>query len=104
VTEIKVEVVSPDTGQAAFFRPKQMPSFQERAGDLGGSLNEIATELSQHLDALDKRKKGWHLDEVTLGFSLDLQAEAGVVVGRVSSKAGLQATMTWKRSSERETQ
>jgi hypothetical protein len=99
VTEIKVEVVSPDTGEAAFGRPKAMPDFKERAGDIGKSLNEIAVALREHLHALGQRAQdGWDLEEVQLGFSLELQADAGVIVARASSRAGFEANLTWKRS------
>jgi Trypsin-co-occurring domain 1 len=98
MTEIKVEVVSPDTGEASF-GPRAMPDFKERAGDIGKSLNEVAVALREHLHELGERAQdGWDLDEVQLGFSLELQAEAGVIVARASSRAGFQATMMWKRS------
>jgi hypothetical protein len=99
MTEIRVEVVSPDTGEAAFGRPDAMPDFKERAGDIGKSLNEIAVALREHLHELGQRAQdGWDLDEVQLGFSLELQAETGVIVARASSRAGFQANLTWKRS------
>jgi hypothetical protein len=99
MTEIRVEVVSPDTGEAAVGRPRAMPDFKERAADIGESLNEIAIALRKHLHALEERAQdGWDLDEVQLGFSLELQADAGVIVARASSKAGFEANLTWKRS------
>jgi Trypsin-co-occurring domain 1 len=97
-TDIKVQVVSPDTGEVAF-GPQRLPSFAERAGELGESLNEIATQLHGQLKELGARgADGWDLDQVNLTFSLDLQAEAGVIVARASSRAGFQAAMTWKRA------
>lgn len=99
MTEIKVEVVSPDTGEAAFGRPKAMPDFKERAGDIGRSLNEIAAALREHLHELGRRAQdGWDLDEVQLAFSLELQADAGVIVARASAKTGFQANLRWTRS------
>ena len=97
MTQISIEVRAPDTGQASLVGG-QTKQFKKRIRDLGESLNEIATELSKHLHALGERERDWDLDEVMLGFSLDLQADAGVVIGRVSSKAGFQASMTWKRT------
>jgi hypothetical protein len=98
MTEIKVQVVSPDTGEVAF-GPRRLPSFAERAGELGDSLNEIATQLRERLRELGADDAGgWGLEQVNLTFSLDLQAEAGVIVARASSRAGFQAAMTWRRS------
>jgi hypothetical protein len=97
MTQISIEVRQPDTGQASLVGG-QTKQFQKRIRDLGESLNTIASDLSEYLHALGERQREWDLDEVTLGFSLDLQADAGVVIGRVSSKAGFQATMSWKRA------
>jgi hypothetical protein len=67
--------------------------------DLGDSLNEIAEALRSRLAALAERgAEEWDLDEVELSFSLDLEAEAGVLIARASTRAGFQATLTWKRS------
>jgi Trypsin-co-occurring domain 1 len=97
-TDIKVQVVSADTGEVAF-GPRRLPSFAERADELGDSLNEIATRLRGRLKELGAgAADGWDLDQVNLTFSLDLQAEAGVIVARASSRAGFQAAMTWKRA------
>jgi hypothetical protein len=98
MTDIKVQVVSQDTGEVAF-GPTRLPNFAERASELGDSLNEIAARLRERLRELGKSEAdGWDLDEVNLSFSLDLQADAGVIVARASSKAGFQAAMSWKRS------
>ncbi len=98
MTDIKVQVVSQDTGEVAF-GPKRLPSFAERVGELGDSLNEIAVALRERLQEFGKRDTDeWDLDEVNLTFSLDLQADAGVIVARASSKAGFQAALRWKRA------
>src|SRR5262245_53716293 len=98
VTEVKVQVVEEDTGDALWGKGK-LPDFKDRAKDIGSALKEVADELRTYLDQLEQRRAGWDLDQVSLAFSLDLQAGAAVVlIGTVSSKAGFQATMTWKRS------
>ena len=99
MTDIKVQVVSRDGGEVAF-RKTKAPSFADRAVELGDSLDEVARTLRGRLNELGEHsEKGWDLDEVQLTFSLDLQAEAGVIIARASSKAGFQASLTWKRSS-----
>jgi hypothetical protein len=102
MTEIKVQVVSQDTGEVAF-GPQRLPDFRERAQELGDALNDVAAALRGRLHELGARgEDGWDLDEVSLKFSLDLQAEAGVIVARASTKAGFEAALTWKRAAEAE--
>lgn len=98
MSEIKVQVVRPDTGEASF-RPPQLPDFNQRAAELGDALNDIAEQLGKRLGELESEAEArWGLDQVTLTFSLDLQAEAGVILARASSKAGFQAALTWNRA------
>jgi hypothetical protein len=98
MTEIKVQVVSQDTGEVAF-GPKRLPDFRSRAQELGDALNDVAAALRGRLHELGERaEEGWDLDEVSLKFSLDLQADAGVIVARASTKAGFEASLTWKHS------
>lgn len=95
---VKVQVREEDTGDALWGKEK-LPDFGDRAQDIASALKQVADDLRTYLDHLEQRHAGWDLDEVSLGFSLDLQAGAAVVlIGTVSSTAGFQATMTWKRS------
>jgi Trypsin-co-occurring domain 1 len=97
--DIKVQVVAHDGGEV-FGRKTPPPSFASRAGELGDSLNEVAGTLRGRLHEIETRSEdGWDLDEIQLSFSLDLAAEAGVILARASTKAGFQASMTWKRAS-----
>jgi hypothetical protein len=74
-------------------------SFQARVAELGAGLGEIANDLREQLEeTLREAKEGWSLDEVSLSFSLDLEAEAGVVIAKGKTAAGFEATLTWKRS------
>jgi hypothetical protein len=72
-------------------------SFMNRVEELGQSLKEIAERLSQQLEALEKKPAAtWRLEGVELKFSLDLEAEAGVVVARTKTSAGFEASLSWK--------
>jgi hypothetical protein len=75
-------------------------TFMSRVDEIGESLQEIADRLSQHLDKFKKKESTWRLDEVELKFSLDLEAEAGVVIARAKTSAGFEASMSWKSSSD----
>lgn len=98
-TDVKVKVTSEGGEELTWPRGKPLPSFADRADELGDSLNEIAERLRGRLHELERQPRDeWDLDQVSLTFSLDLQADAGVIVARASTKAGFQATLTWKRS------
>lgn len=97
MTEVKIQLREEDTGDALWGKEK-LPDFRARAKDIGNALKEVADDLRVYLDELEQRRPGWDLDQVSLAFSLDVQAGAGVLIGTVSSTAGFQATMTWSRS------
>lgn len=73
--------------------------FADRVHDLGQNLGNIANDLRKQLDETlqDDDRNGWGLDEVKLSFSLDLQAEAGVVMAKATTAAGFEASLTWVR-------
>ena len=73
--------------------------FKERVHELGASLGDIANELRDQLEQQlrEQDEHGWHLEEIELRFSLDLEAEAGVVVARAATTAGFEASLSWKR-------
>ena len=74
-------------------------NFRDRVTELGAGLGDIANDLREQLEAtLREGKEGWSLDEVALSFSLDLEAETGVVIAKGKAAAGFEATLTWKRS------
>jgi hypothetical protein len=73
-------------------------TFLSRVDDLGQSLKEITAQLSKHLDNLEKKETevGWQLESVELKFSLDLEAEAGVIIAKTKTSAGFEASLSWK--------
>jgi hypothetical protein len=69
----------------------------DRIDEIGDCLRDIAMRLSQRLDELATHPENqWRLGEVELKFSLDLEAEAGVIIARTSATVGFEATLTWK--------
>ncbi len=99
-SEIIVRVV-PDPARAGEATGAQLTErFADRVHELGASLGEIANELRGELERTleQEPRDGWRLDEVALTFSLDLEAEAGVVVAKAKTSAGFEALLTWKRS------
>jgi Trypsin-co-occurring domain 1 len=43
------------------------------------------------------------LSDMELKFSLDLEAEAGVIIARTTASAGFEATLTWSKRIGQET-
>jgi hypothetical protein len=98
-SEIKVRV-TPDPRRAGEASGAQLTErFADRVHELGSSLGAIANDLREELDQTlhEDPETGWRLEEVELTFSLDLEAEAGVVVAKAKTSAGFEAALTWKR-------
>ena len=99
-SKIKVQVV-PSPAQAGQLSPgKAWESLERRIDELGESIGEIAERLRSQLDAslaAPEEKPAWHLGEVQVTFSLDLEAEAGVVVARAKTTAGFEVLLAWTR-------
>jgi hypothetical protein len=101
MTDIYVEV-RPRQSTAGDLSPRiAVPELlSQRIDEIGDSLRDIALKLSRRLDEFAaSSEKNWQLGEVELKFSLDLEAEAGVVIARTSATAGFEATLTWKAKS-----
>jgi hypothetical protein len=98
-TEILVQVVPRPSEAGELSRGTITERFGDRVAELGESLGEIANALRQQLDETlhADNNPGWALDEVTLNFSLDLEAEAGMVLAKGKTSAGFEVSLTWKR-------
>lgn len=102
-SEIRV-CVTPDPALAGELSGETLSErFADRVHELGEGLGQIANDLRDQLDATLKEdgSRGWGLEAVQLTFSLDLQAEAGVVVAKAKTAAGFEASMTWNRRGDR---
>jgi Trypsin-co-occurring domain 1 len=99
-TKIMVQVV-PSPARAGQLAPsKTWESLEKRIDELGESIGEIADRLRSRLDASlarSRQEPDWDLGEVEVKFSLDLEAEAGVVVMRAKTTAGFEVSLRWKR-------
>jgi hypothetical protein len=99
MSEILVEVRAKAARGDLSGKPAMPESFMKRVDEVGQSLQEIADRLSEHLDRLEKREAPWRLERVELKFSLDLEAEAGVIIARTKTSAGFEASLGWKSTS-----
>jgi hypothetical protein len=72
--------------------------FKNRINEIGESLSDIANVLRAQLETKLREtnvERGWVLDSVELKFSMDLEAEAGVIIGRAKASAGFEVTLGW---------
>ncbi len=71
--------------------------FEDRVDELGASIGQIAQRLRRRLesDLGEEWPAGWRLGEVRISFSLDLEAEAGVVVAKARTTAGFEVSLRW---------
>ncbi len=73
--------------------------FQDRATELGNAIREISHTLaSQFPDPAATLDASWQVDQIELSVSLDLEAEAGVILAKTKTTAGFDLTFTWSRS------
>jgi Trypsin-co-occurring domain 1 len=98
--EILVHVVprqQDDQGKmaATFIGPE---SFSKRATDISDGVSGVANAIRADLERKIVRNadSSLALKEIELKFSLDLEAEAGVVIARAKTTAGFEVTLTWK--------
>lgn len=98
-TEIRVRVVPDPTRAGELAGETLTERFADRVRELGESLGLIANDLRSQLDATlaDDEHTGWGLEEIALTFTLDLEAEAGVVIAKAKTAAGFDAELKWKR-------
>ncbi|MEV6344361.1 CU044_2847 family protein [Actinoplanes sp. NPDC051851] len=96
--EIRVEVV-PKSGRPGDLRAGALTeSLLDRVEELGDSIMEVARGLRRRIDDdTDPELGTLRLNEVSLTFSIDLEAEAGVIVSRASAGAGFEVALTWSR-------
>jgi hypothetical protein len=99
MAEIFVEVRSSGVAGDLSGQPAIPEAFMSRVEDLGQSLKEIAERLSEQLEDFEKKRAAaWQLERVELKFSLDLEAQAGVVIARTKASAGFEASLSWRSS------
>ncbi len=97
--EIVVRVVPPPERAGELGAATLTERFTDRVDELGESIAEIAGRLRARLDTdlAEDKDAVWKLGEVTLTFSLDLEAEAGVVVAKAKTSAGFEVALTWTK-------
>lgn len=92
--EISVEVVLPPDRRGELGSPL-VERLVDRIDDVTEAVDEIARRVAARFHQLTKAGGDWELDEVTLDFSLDIEAQAGVVVARATTSAAFAVSLKW---------
>lgn len=98
MVDIKVEV-RPSGRTAGDLAGRNITeSLTSRLDDVSDAVVAIAEKLKERLaPALRHEPDSWALDQVSMTFSLDLEAEAGVIVSRLSTTAGFEVELSWSK-------
>jgi len=98
MSEILVQVVPRQGDRGRMATPIGPESFSKRATDISDGVSGVANAIRADLERKIVRNPDspLALKEIELKFSLDLEAEAGVVIARAKTSAGFEVTLTWK--------
>jgi hypothetical protein len=74
--------------------------FADRAHELGRSVGAVAERVRAALEErlTSDSSDQWGLSEVTLGLSVTLEAESGVVIAKAKTGGTFQVTLRWSRN------
>jgi hypothetical protein len=93
--------VRPKAATAGNLGPSIPEKLGNRINEVGDSLKTICFQLAARLgDLSTSQPSGWGLNEIELRFSLDLEAEAGILITSSRASGGFEARLIWQRRSE----
>jgi hypothetical protein len=100
VAELKVQVVPAGYTAGDLGGPPVFERLSDRIDEVGICIREIADRLRHTLETDVEAAEpdgSWHLDTLDLQFSVQLEAETGVIVAKATTTAGFEVTLGWKR-------
>jgi len=100
MAEVRIEVVPKRSISGDLSDEPVTPElFNKRVDEIGTTLADVSTRLQEYLDQSSRtkgnEKSSFGLSEVELKFSFEVEAEAGVIITRASTRATFEATMKW---------
>lgn len=97
MTEVLVETRA--TGGGDLGGPHLISKLSERLPEIADAIDEVTGTLRDRFrqQLQDDDRTVGRVDEIEMKFSLDLQAEAGVIVSRATVAAGFEVTIKWSR-------
>jgi Trypsin-co-occurring domain 1 len=100
VTDVEIAVTPPlgslnDLGPGVTVTEK----LEERIGDISASLEAVVEGLKGKLTSMmaSAESGAVTLEEISLSFTLELQAEAGVLIAKGTAKTGISANLKWRK-------
>ncbi|WP_223165728.1 CU044_2847 family protein [Micromonospora maris] len=99
MTELHVQVVPKGGARGDLAGGRLIENLKDRINDLGDSIIEVSGRLQERLAAAGagSPEDTWRLTEAQISFSLDLEAEAGVIVSRTTAGASFEVSLSWSR-------
>lgn len=100
--DIRIEV-RPSPGQRGDLSAsaKLTETLANRVGEINATVNYLAEAFAQGLGHHETPNGQWSLSTAEISLSLDLEAEAGVILSRFKSAAGIEVTLTWTSDKDR---
>ncbi|GIG00149.1 hypothetical protein [Catellatospora citrea] len=105
MTDIHVRVVPAEGWTGDLSSGPLVEKMLDRVNELGDSIVTMARRLGERIAADDPPVTGhsaakppWVLSQAQVTFSIDLEAEAGVIVSRAATSAGFEVCLTWSRA------
>jgi hypothetical protein len=101
MADIFVQVVPRQQGDEGYMAAQASvgpESFSNRATEIADGISGVANAIRADLEKKIVRGVDlpFALKEIELKFSLDLEAEAGIIIARAKTTAGFEVTLTWK--------
>jgi len=95
---VRVEVVELDDAGARQIRARERATelLRDRADDIRIAIQEAAEVALSALGSMEDQA-GWRMTTLETVFGLTLAAEAGVIVGKASTEASFEVTLTIER-------
>jgi hypothetical protein len=96
---VKVQVVPAPDQVGNLAGSALQERFTDRVGELTDVIKDVASELRRRIETgLEKSSSAtWGLERIEMNFSVELEAGAGVVVARTSTRGGFSVTLSFAR-------
>ena len=94
--ELFVEV-RPQAGAVGNMSRPLPEQFRERSREIAVSIGIVAEPIQQKAEELAAAGGGFAFDELEVKFSVELQAETGVLIAKTSATGTFEVSLKWAR-------
>ncbi|MFI7319402.1 hypothetical protein [Streptomyces venezuelae] len=101
-TQVLIEVRPGESSGDLAPRVVLPEQFRSRAGEIAGSIADVADQFRLRLEGLMRQPTGtgWGVETIEIGFDISVQAESGVVIAKAAAGATFSARVTLKAPQE----